>query len=51
LKPYCLPDHAPILIAENEPFIAFDLAATVQDAYPSGVGRLDGRGSAVMLCA
>ena len=38
LKPLCFPDHAPILIAEDEPFIALDLAATVQDAGGSAVG-------------
>lgn len=38
MKPSCLPDHAPILIAENEIFIALDLAATVEDAGGSDVG-------------
>jgi DNA-binding response OmpR family regulator len=38
VKPLCLPDHAPILIAENELFIALDLAATVEDAGGSVVG-------------
>jgi DNA-binding response OmpR family regulator len=38
LKPYCLPDHAPILVAENEPFIALNLAATVQNVGGTVVG-------------
>ncbi len=32
MTPLCLPDRTPILIAEDEPFVALDLAATVQDA-------------------
>jgi DNA-binding NarL/FixJ family response regulator len=38
LKPPGLLDHVPVLIADNEPFIALNLAATVQDAGGSVVG-------------
>lgn len=33
-----LPDHAAIFVAEDEPFIAYDLAATIEDAGGVVVG-------------
>ncbi|CAN5178498.1 hypothetical protein BH11PSE2_BH11PSE2_19370 [soil metagenome] len=33
-----LPDHAAVFIAEDEPFIAFDLATTIEDAGGVVVG-------------
>jgi CheY-like chemotaxis protein len=38
LKVLFLPKHAAVLVAEDEPFIAFDLATTIEDAGGVVVG-------------
>jgi DNA-binding response OmpR family regulator len=38
LEELFLPDHAAVFVAEDEPFIAFDLATTIEDAGGVVVG-------------
>ncbi len=38
MEVHFLPDHAAVFVAEDEPFIAFDLATTIEDAGGLVVG-------------